>query len=282
MSCAKQSKSPAPRPFEQLRRARDRKKNRNRNLISPFLLLVNLLGMSSLPQALPTALAQNSVNAAAHDAGYVERTNQTYTLNEQARSLQHEKKFDEAAATYARAIKLDPNDNSAMVHNNYASLLDSQNQLEEAAKEYEQATTIDPSLELAKRNLDSCRIRVYTADGKRLKAEHNYDESIRAYQNALDLDKSRAMSWNNLGTGFQARGDLEKAVEAYKEALSRQPDMELATINIARSYLNMGNFAQAKIYFSRYAEQHPDSQDYKEAKDSLETMDRNPSVRCRK
>ena len=201
MSSAKQSQSPAQRPFERLRRAR----NRERIVISPFVLLVSLLGMSSLPEALPIAFAQNSVNTIGHDAGYVERTNQTYTLNEQARSLQHEKKFDEAAATYTRAIKLDPNGNSAMVHNNYASLLDSQNRLEEAAKEYEQSATIDPSLELAKLNLDSCRIRIYTADGKRLKAEHNYNESIKAYQNALDLDKSRAMSWNNLGTGFQAK-----------------------------------------------------------------------------
>ncbi|HEY9773296.1 MAG TPA: tetratricopeptide repeat protein [Planktothrix sp.] len=208
----------------------------------------------------------------AQDAGFVSRSQQAGDMLENARRMAHAGNFTGAKALYERCVRLDPNTESAMVHNNLASTLESLGEAAAATPEYEKALQFDPNLALARKNLASNKINVLTDRAKQLMAQLRYDDAMKVYAEIVALDPNRAMSYNNLGTAYHAKSQLDEAIEQYKKALQINPDMDLATINMARSYYNEGNFPEAKRYFSKYLHDHGDGKDANEARSTLVTI----------
>ncbi len=61
-----------------------------------------------------------------------------------------------------------------------------------------------------------------------------FDEAIKAFKKAIELNPFDADGFNNIGVAFQEKGNLEKAIEAFKKAISLNP-------NHFESHYNLGN-----------------------------------------
>jgi len=62
---------------------------------------------------------------------------------------------------------------------------------------------------------------------------------------ALELDPSFVEAWNTLGTVFDRQGTRDRAQEAYLRALSLNSDLDYVHNNLCFSYLQSGKFEQA-------------------------------------
>jgi tetratricopeptide (TPR) repeat protein len=60
--------------------------------------------------------------------------------------------------------------------------------------------------------------------GNSLIAQSQYDEAIKAYDEAIRLDPGYATAWNNKGIALKKWGKYEEAVRAYDEAIRLDPD----------------------------------------------------------
>jgi Tfp pilus assembly protein PilF len=73
------------------------------------------------------------------------------------------------------------------------------------------------------------------------------DKAIEYFERAVKEDPLYSEAFNNLGYGFEKRGDFEKAISYYRKALSNPlyPTAEKAYINMGNSYYRLGNFDAA-------------------------------------
>ena len=69
----------------------------------------------------------------------------------------------------------------------------------------------------------------------RLNLQGQFEESISAARNALRLDPSSALAWNNIAAGEEALHHWDAAIVAAQKAISLQPDFQLAKNNLAWS-----------------------------------------------
>jgi len=58
-----------------------------------------------------------------------------------------------------------------------------------------------------------------------------YEEAIKAYEEAIELDPDNALIWNNKGVTLQDLNRYEEALEAYDKAIELKPDFALAKGN---------------------------------------------------
>lgn len=170
--------------------------------------LLNLLGSGSLPQAeaAARALLKNYPNA--------------FILhNVLGVCLEGQQKFDEAAATYLRALAIDPS--VAEIHFNLGVVLGHLGRADEAIASYRKAVAQKPSLAVAHFNL-----------GIILQEHGRLEEAVAAYRKAVAVEPGFFEALGNLGTVLQKQGKLEEAVSTYRKALAIQPD--------ARGHFNLG------------------------------------------
>jgi tetratricopeptide (TPR) repeat protein len=81
------------------------------------------------------------------------RTNQANQLCREGRRLRDLKQLAEARAAFENAIALDPNDNSAIVHNDLGLVLESMGDLQGSITEFNKALTFDPTMSSATLNI---------------------------------------------------------------------------------------------------------------------------------
>jgi clan AA aspartic protease (TIGR02281 family) len=86
----------------------------------------------------------------------------------------------------------------------------------------------------------------YIQRGDRLLASGDYENAVRAYEQAARLYPSSAAARRGLGESYLKMGDneamtnvdlLEKAVQAFKAALSLKPDMKEVHLDLGKTYL---------------------------------------------
>ncbi len=88
---------------------------------------------------------------------------------------------------------------------------------------------------------------------------NKYDDSINAFERALEEDASYSMAYNGLGNAYVAKGDSESAMEQFKKALwSNNPgSVSLANYNIGLLYMNKGKNESAYYSFKKALDQNP-------------------------
>jgi tetratricopeptide (TPR) repeat protein len=140
-----------------------------------------------------------------------------------------QQKFEEAAASFTRALNLKPD--FAEARTNLGNALWQQGRLDEAVRCHRQALSLRPDYAEAHNNL-----------GVVLKQQGRLDEALACYHEALRLKPQFAGVHNNLGVLYKQQGRVEEAIAYYEQALRFAPDYAEAHKNLATAWLLHGDF----------------------------------------
>ncbi|MBI3515758.1 MAG: tetratricopeptide repeat protein [Proteobacteria bacterium] len=126
---------------------------------------------------------------------------------------------DEAAASYRRALGLDPT--CIQAHANLGNLLEARGDLAGAIASYREALRLDPDFAQAHYSLGNA----YAANGR-------IEDAIASYRDALQRRPDYAEALNNLANMLQTAGRLDAAVEAYQAAIRLAPRSVTTLVNL--------------------------------------------------
>lgn len=95
-----------------------------------------------------------------------------------------------------------------------------------------------------------------------LGVEHNCngrpEESVHAFQKAVQLNPEYVPTWVNFGYVLTELGHLKEGFQALSEALKREPNNPEAHCNIAVNYMREKNFVMAEAHLKRAIKVKPD------------------------
>jgi len=78
-----------------------------------------------------------------------------------------------------------------------------------------------------------------------------YDEAIKCYKKATELDPSFASAFYNLGIIYNAKGMIDESISAYKHVLTIKPDYHAARNNLGLIYQRKGMIDEAMSEFKQ-------------------------------
>lgn len=186
----------------------------------------------------------------------------------------YQQEFEDAADTYAKFVKLRPDD--AIGHRWLGATLWQLKEFPEAERELTKALDLKPDDADALQELAYC----YDSQDEYLKAAKTYDAAIRAggmtvyrcsaggasyikakqytrgialLKSALKLDPSDMESSDWLGVAYYHTGDYSQAATTFKEVLTRNPEDYYAQDWLAHTYLKQTNFTLAAEAFAKAA-----------------------------
>lgn len=137
--------------------------------------------------------------------------NSAEVYNNRGAILQMMKRYDEALASYDKAIALKPDYPNAWF--NRGGTLKQLNRFEEALASYDQAIALSTSHAEAHNNR-----------GVLLQQMRRFDEAIASYDRAIAAKPDHAAAHNNRGTALMSKGDLPEAEKMFRKALQLKPD----------------------------------------------------------
>ena len=85
-----------------------------------------------------------------------------------------------------------------------------------------------------------------------------FDEAIKHYLKAIELNPDNAEARNNLGVAYKENGDLTAAIESYQKAISLKPDYVDAYNNLGIVYNELGMNENAVTSYKKALELKPD------------------------
>lgn len=160
-------------------------------------------------------------------------------------ALLRQGRLDEAAASYAQALKINPR--SHEVVNSIGTLLRQAGRLEQAVVCFRKAIALEKSYAEAHCNL-----------GLALDELGRREEAIASCTEAVHWKPDLAIAHCNLGGMLRARGDLEQAVVSCRKAIALQPDMAGAHLNLGNAYVAQGRLTDAVRSYGEAIAHSPD------------------------
>lgn len=143
---------------------------------------------------------------------------------EKALKLQGEGSYNEAIDEYIKALEINPND--AKLHYNIGTAFQATGDTEHAEKAYKKSLEIDPSYEKSKsaleflaKQISSKKVKELTSRAIELQNSGNFQEAITTYLAAISINSNDPSIYYNLGTAYQALGDLNNAQAQYQKAI---------------------------------------------------------------
>jgi tetratricopeptide (TPR) repeat protein len=161
-------------------------------------------------------------------------------------ALKRLKRFDEALASYDKAIALKGERDSAIL-NCRGSVLRDLGRLDEALADLDLAISLSPNLVEAVNN----RGNVYQDMGQA-------DAALADYDRALALKPDNADTFNNRGNLRQQLGLHEEALPDYEKAIALKPDYAEAFYNQGTVLYELGRFEAALTPLARAIALRPD------------------------
>jgi tetratricopeptide (TPR) repeat protein len=182
----------------------------------------------------------------------------------QAVKLQEASKYDDAIASYLKAIDKLPK-NPAYRYS-LGTAFQAKKDFDLAIQSYQKAIELEPGNKDYRQVLAQARasaaiplldsaIKKQTTkmdDGK-----YDYPGAIKDYEAALKLDGSNATAYMNAGTAYQANGDWKLAVDAYSQALKLSPEMVDLYYFRASVLEQLGEFNRALHDYNEYLRRVP-------------------------
>jgi len=87
---------------------------------------------------------------------------------------------------------------------------------------------------------------------------NKFDEAIKTYKEAIQIEPENPITYFNLGVALQDSGKLNEALEYYKIALNKNPQYLDALINIGSIFQKKGIHLSAISYFEKALALNPD------------------------
>jgi tetratricopeptide (TPR) repeat protein len=226
---------------------------RYRYPLVPFLMLFAAAGVVAVPdvarvRVLPGGMKTlAAVAVAAIFANWPllnEAWMQAVTENNLAVALQSERRLDEAAAHYRRAIAF--RSDYAPAYSNLGTALRAQGQPEEAVHAYEEALRLQPDFAGAHYNLANLLLDA-----------GNPAAAVGEFQRALQSEPASAEVHSNLGIALAATGHADEAIAEFRRAIALDPSAAKAHRNLGDALSAAGAQAEAIASLTRAAELEP-------------------------
>ena len=93
--------------------------------------------------------------------------------------------------------------------------------------------------------------------GLALANQNRLDEAKRAFEQAIEIRRSYGPAINNLGVLYGSRGDLNNAIAAFRYGIQVAPDEDDLYLNLARTYVNMGERGKARNVIEQWLKRKP-------------------------
>ncbi|MBE9226218.1 tetratricopeptide repeat protein [Phormidium sp. LEGE 05292] len=142
--------------------------------------------------------------------------------------LKTEKRFDEAIASYQKALQLQPD--YAEVHYQLAEIYFVQRKLRDAIAFCNKAIQLQPDFAPNHKIL-----------GNILQTQGNLEAALNAYVKALELNPEFAEAYINQGSILSKLGRNEEAIVSLEKAIAINPNIGAAYWNLANVYLQLDN-----------------------------------------
>jgi tetratricopeptide (TPR) repeat protein len=166
-------------------------------------------------------------------------------INDRGNILQSLGRFDEALASYDKALALNSNYVAAL--NNRGAILKVMKRLEEALVSYDRALALKPDLTTALTN----RANVTNELGRVVEALADYDR-------ALSLDPGCADAFNGRGNVMRNLDRIQEAEEMFRRAILLKPRSAEAHCNLGCLLIDIGKSDQAVAVLQRAVALNPD------------------------
>lgn len=168
-------------------------------------------------------------------------------------------KFDEAIASFQKALETNPT--SAPLQFNLAVAYERKDQMADARKHFEEAIKINPSFGEA-----------YLALGNGYMREQNFDGAVQSLAKAVELMPTNYNAAYNLGACLSNTGKYAEAESAFRKAVQISPNEPVAHYQLGMALLGQSKNPDAKAEFAKYLELKPNAADKAEVEDLLKTL----------
>ncbi len=176
----------------------------------------------------------------------------------QGNALARQGQFGEAAASYVRALALDPG--FAIAHNNLGNVLLELKRRDEALESYRRAIVLKPDYAEAHDNA-----------GHALLELGRLADAAACFRRAIACDPRLAGAHDHLGRALQAAGQCEEALASYRRAIEIEPGFDAAYNDMGNALLDLGRFEEARLAYQTALKINPDSA---EAHNNLGSLNR--------
>jgi tetratricopeptide (TPR) repeat protein len=150
-------------------------------------------------------------------------------------------RYDEAIASFDRALALDPNNVNAL--DGKAAVFDSIGEYQEAVQYYDRALQIDPNNQ-----------NILNNKGSALGNLGRYDEALQSAERALQIDPNNENILNNIlnnkGSALFYLGRYDEAIASFDSALQTEPNDIYALINKGTALALSGRYEEAITFFN--------------------------------
>jgi len=186
-------------------------------------------------------------------------------LNYLGNVLEVQHKYDEAIASYQKAVDIEPTFAGSYYH--LGGVFEITDQLDNAMTYYEKAIQCDPNFSGSYNNLGNVYRKLDMLDkaipcfkkavelnpdfwgsyynlGEVLQDIGQVDEAISCFQKALQLNPNHIASYNNLGLAFSEKVQSNDAMLCYHRAIQLSPDYAEPHFNKASLLLLLGDFGE--------------------------------------
>ncbi len=164
---------------------------------------------------------QDLATAEDHDV-WLEKGNELYELG----------RYEEAIASYDKAIEIKPDDHLVWYNRGVALMNLGRN--EEAIVSYDKAIKIKPD-----------DYRVWNNQGYTFGKLDRYEEAIVSYDKAIKIKPDNHLHWNNRGVALRRLDRYEEAIASYDKAIKIKPDYHEAWYNRGDALFNLGRYEDA-------------------------------------
>ncbi|MBE9066530.1 tetratricopeptide repeat protein [Leptolyngbya cf. ectocarpi LEGE 11479] len=175
----------------------------------------------------------------------LELSEEAYAVNWLGLAYQAQERYDEAIASYQKAIALDPD--YATAYNNLGTTYSELKQYDDAIASYQKAIALDPDYAKAYSNL-----------GTTYSDLKQYDDAIASYQKAITLDPDDATAYNNLGNTYSDLKQYDDAIASYQKAIALDPDYATAYNNLGNTYDDLKQYDEAIASYQKAIEIDPE------------------------
>lgn len=160
-----------------------------------------------------------------------------------------------------KAIKFDPSNSD--YHNAYASTLASLGSVDKAIEQWK-VVLEDPGY--------SNHDMVYYNMGYSLYEEQRYDESLKYFKKAIEVNPRFMSPYMYSYRIYKAFGEHDKGIDILKKALKRNPVFLPAKLELGIYYYNQNKYAPAAKVLQEIIELQPDSEEAATAASYLKKM----------